>query len=293
MAILDTEIDDELETEANEALDTETEMGDESESVPEPEAGEETEESEGGLDVIVLKGETPEEIQEQRGPLPNKLRRLLREKEKALRETNRRLQELEARAGVAPEQLRPKPKIEDFGYDADKFSEALIEWTEEKRVKVDEPARRQKEQAEVAERELKVKQEKYNRDKQSLRVRDFPEAEATVASTLSDVQQGLLLELASPEVAVYAIGTRPKLLAELAGLSPAKFAVRIGRLEAELSIERKSPAPAPEARVPRAAGTVSVSADRMRLRELEKKFEKNPASVDRGEIIRLRKQLKG
>lgn len=279
MAILDTEIDDEiLDDDANLAVETEEpEINDEQLSVEEPGEGNDDGEEVVEEDVVTLKGEKPEEVGETfKGPAP-KWVKTVRDQNKALK---KELQELRAKV-QSPAQtvdLRPKPTLAECNYDEVKFAESLEAWHEEKRVKVDEPKLRAQREQEAADRELRERQAKYNRDKAALKVRNFSEAEENVTSALSDVQQGLLLELARPEVAVYVLGTRPKLLEELASLTPAKFAIRMGKLEAELSIERKSRASAPEARVPRSAGAGSVlnseAAYRRELARLEVEADK-------------------
>jgi hypothetical protein len=284
MGVLDDEFEDELDTGAEEALDTGTEIGDEQSSVAA--AGEGIEE-EGELDVITLKGEKPEDLPEApQGQLPNRLRKLLREKDKELRELRART------PAPAQVELKPRPKLEQFGFNEEEHAKALDAWYEEKRVKVDEPQARAKREQETAEKEWQAKQAAYNTAKQTLKVKNFAEAEENVKEALSDVQQGLLLDGADrPEVAVYILGMRPKLLAELAAIkSPAKFAARIGKLEADLSIERKAGAPAPEARAPRAAGSagsIGNAAYERELARLEKEYER---TGDRTAIRKLKEK---
>lgn len=287
MALLDTEIDEELEDDANLAIETEeSENGDEQSSVAAPEEGEESGEAD-DQDVITLKGETPEEANgAPKGPAP-KWVKTVRDQNKALK---KELQELRAQV-QAPQssQLRAKPTLADSQYDEIKFAEALEAWHEEKRVKVDEPKAKAQREQEQADQELRAKQAKYNQNKVALKVKNFAEAEENVTEALTDVQQGLLLELARPEVAVYVLGTRPKLLAELAVLTPAKFAIRMGKLEAELSVERKAGV-APEARVPRTAGAGSASAinsEAAYKRELDRLEKEYDRTGDRTAIRKL------
>ena len=78
----------------------------------------------------------------------------------------------------------------------------------------------------------------YNAAKADLKARDFEDAEAVIADTLSVTQQGIILDGAEkPALLVYALGKNPKKAAELAAITnPVAFAAAIGRLEASLKV---------------------------------------------------------
>jgi hypothetical protein len=288
-------LDEELEQGLEEGLNQEEGLEQEESLEQDPEASEESAEGEPTEELVFkLKGEKPEEAPAVKAPAPKWVKDLRKERE----ELRRKVTELEAKVnstGAQTTELRPRPKLEEFGYDEAKWVEANDAWLEEKRVKIDEPQQKAKREQEAAERDWKEKQAKYNADKTKLKVKNFEEAESNVREALSDVQQGLLLDGADkPEIAVYILGMRPKLLEELAAIkSPAKFAARIGRLEADLMIEKRAGTPsAPEDRAPRSAGTVmGKNGIQRKIDELEAKFDKGLLR-DRSEIVRLKSELK-
>lgn len=84
-------------------------------------------------EVTVSIGEEPDPQAEEERKAPQWVREL----RKADREKTRRIKELEAKLSTPtetkPAQLGPKPKIEAYDYDAEKFEAALTQWYETKR----------------------------------------------------------------------------------------------------------------------------------------------------------------
>lgn len=148
--------------------------------------------------------------------------------------------------------LGPKPKIEDFGYDADEFANALEKWHGDK-LAVDQAQREQeaaqRKQAEAWQGVLTG----YETAKKTLKVPDFDDVETEVRGKLSQVQQGILLQGAKGKAAemVYALGKHPAKLTELAAITdPVEFAVAIGELKGKTQVQPKTkPATEPEPRV--------------------------------------------
>ena len=180
---------------------------------------------------------------------------------KANREKDKRIRELEAKLGggqAAQEvKLPPKPKLEDFDYDPDKYEERLTEWFEQKR-KFDaqqEAARRAQEEVETA---WQTKVEQYNSAKTQLKVPDYDDAEAFVQEKFNVTQQGIIIQgLENPALVVYALGKNQKKALELSQIAdPVRFAVAIGKLETQLKVTtRKAPPPPPKT----VTGTAPVS----------------------------------
>ena len=187
----------------------------------------------------------------------------------------RRIRELEAKLQTTaqtenkPVALGPKPKLEEFDYDADRFEQALDAWHERKRQHDLETERvRQAEQTQ--QQAWQAKLEGYSKAKAELKVRDYEDAEAIAQEVFNVTQQGVILQGAdNPALVIYALGKNPKKAADLAKINdPVKFAFAVAKLEKELKVTNRRAAPAPE-RVIQGTGRVSGAVDSTleRLRE--------------------------
>jgi hypothetical protein len=121
---------------------------------------------------------------------------VLRTVRQKLRETQRRLRELEAKAAPAPEQLPvigKKPTLEELDYDTDKFESALMQWHESKR-KVAEHQQRQQQAQQAQQAEWEGRLHGYTQAKQALkdaaRVLALPYA---VGEKLTKAMPGMVL----------------------------------------------------------------------------------------------------
>lgn len=219
--------------------------------------------------VVSIGEEAPPAEEEQRAP------EWVRELRKANREKERRIRELEAKLQTTaqtenkPVALGPKPKLEEFDYDADRFEQALDAWHERKRQHDLETERvRQAEQTQ--QQAWQAKLEGYSKAKAELKVRDYEDAEAIAQEVFNVTQQGVILQGAdNPALVIYALGKNPKKAAELAkNTDPVKFAFAVAKLEKELKVTNRRAAPAPE-RVIQGTGRVSGAVDSTleRLRE--------------------------
>jgi len=219
--------------------------------------------------VVSIGEEAPPAEEEQRAP------EWVRELRKANREKERRIRELEAKLQTTaqtenkPVALGPKPKLEEFDYDADRFEQALDAWHERKRQHDLETERvRQAEQTQ--QQAWQAKLEGYSKAKAELRVRDYEDAEAIAQEVFNVTQQGVILQGAdNPALVIYALGKNPKKAADLAKINdPVKFAFAVAKLEKELKVTNRRAAPAPE-RVIQGTGRVSGAVDSTleRLRE--------------------------
>lgn len=219
--------------------------------------------------VVSIGEEAPPAEEEQRAP------EWVRELRKANREKERRIRELEAKLQTTaqtenkPVALGPKPKLEEFDYDADRFEQALDAWHERKRQHDLETERvRQAEQTQ--QQAWQAKLEGYSKAKAELKVRDYEDAEAIAQEVFNVTQQGVILQGAdNPALVIYALGKNPKKAAELAkNTDPVKFAFAVAKLEKELKVTNRRAAPAPE-RIVQGTGRVSGAVDSTleRLRE--------------------------
>lgn len=215
---------------------------------PEPPTGDAPDEDEVEGEVIVTIGEQapPPPAEDERDPkLVNKLRKLLREQERKVREYENKLRATQAPVESQPPVLPPKPTLESFDYEADKYEEALASWFEKKRAADDHAAKLRKAQ-EDEQNAWKSRLDAYGKAKASLRVRDYEDAESNVVQSLDVTQQGIIVSGAeNPALVTYAIGKDAGKLKELSAIKdPVRFAFAIAKLETQLkTMPRKPPTP--------------------------------------------------
>lgn len=261
------EVVEEIESEESEE---ETELDEPSESEESTESEEETEEDdEEDEDFITLGDEEApaSEDHESVKELPKKLREEIRERNKKIRGLEQKLEQLTA-TETKPVTLSPEPELEDYDYDTDKYKQAMAEWFTQKNEH--EKAEQEKEQqAQAWNKTL----ETYAEKKSSLKVSDYDEAEYTVLETLSETQQGIILQGADdPALLVYALGKNPKRAKELADIKdPVKFSFAVSKLETTVKKNSRRKAPPAEKTV---SGTGKGSAIDSTLDKLRAEAEK-------------------
>lgn len=197
----------------------------------------------------------------------------VRQLRKEHRELKRRNRELESKLQESAQSdlvlsLPPKPKLEDFDYDPQKFEAKLEEWytIKKKHDEQQEQFRRAQEEAQKAWQE---RLESYNKAKSELKVRDYEDAESYVQEQFNVTQQGIIIQgLDNPALVVYALGKNPKKAAELAAIKdPVRFAVVVAKLETQLKVfNRKAPPPPPKVVSGSAPVSGSVDSTLERLR---------------------------
>lgn len=241
-------------------------------------------------EVIVSVGDAPppQPVEEEKDPrLVNKLRKLLREQERKVREYEGKLKAA-APVEPSPPTLGPKPKLEDLDYDAEKYETAIAAWFERKRAH-DEHAQKQKQAEEQQRQAWQARLDGYAKAKASLRVRDYEEAEHAVVDTLDVTQQGIIVSgCDNPALVTYALGKDSAKLAELKAITdPVKFAFAVSKLETQLKVTPRKPASAPEAVVKsntRTSGSVDSQLERLRA-EADR-------TGDYTQVFRYKQQLK-
>jgi hypothetical protein len=232
-----------------------------------------TEEAETEL-VVSIGNEEPEpEPEAQKAPeWVKELRKQNREYQKRIRQLERNTQ-APAPQGETTTAPPKKPTLADVDYDTGAYEAKLDQWYGAKAEYDRQAAERQR-----AEQSVKgawdAKIAGYNTAKAELKARDFEDAEAVIADTLSVTQQGIILDGAEkPALLIYALGKNPKKAAELAAITnPVAFAAAIGRLEASLKVTSRKPSAAPETIVSgnaRSSGSVDNTLERLRA-EAEK-----------------------
>lgn len=186
---------------------------------------------------------------EENTPAPEwvrELRKSHREAQKKIREYESKLQALQSTENK-PVALGPKPKLEDFDYDSERYEKSLEQWYDRKRLAAEAEAKTKAAEEEQA-KSWQAKLEAYGKAKAELKVKDYDDAEEVAQQVLNTVQQGVILQGAdNPALVVYALGKNPKKAKELASLSdPVKFAFAVAKLEKDLKVTARKPAPAPE-----------------------------------------------
>lgn len=233
------------------------------------------EESAESDEVVISIGDEPiEEAKEQAPEWVRDLRRADREKSKRIKELEAKLQSV-----VSPEAkpitLGKKPSLSDDGidYDAELFEQRLTEWHERKR-QIEQQESEQKRERDAQEQAWKDRLDAYAKSKESLKVKDYEDAEAVAQETLNVTQQGILVQGAdNPALIIYALGKNPAKAKELAGIKdPVKFAFAIAKLETQLKVTNRKAPPPPEKVVQgtgRASGAIDSTLERLRA-EAEK-----------------------
>ena len=252
--------------------ENETELLDGGEMPPDPVAEGETpaaEEAENEI-VVSIGNEEPPPEPEQTQQAPEwvkELRKQNREYQKRIRQLERNTQ-APAPQGETTTAPPKKPTLADVDYDTGAYEAKLDQWYTAKAEYDRQAAERQR-----AEQSVKgawdAKIANYNTAKNDLKARDFEDAEAVIADTLSVTQQGIILDGAEkPALLIYALGKNPKKAAELAAITnPVAFAAAIGRLEASLKVTSRKPSAQPEQLVSGNApksGSVDNTLERLR-----------------------------
>jgi len=231
----------------------------EEQAAPEPEPEE----------ITVMIGDEP--VEEEVQPAPEwvrDLRKKNREDQKRIRELEARLAQQQApQTSAAPGK---KPELEDFDYDTTKYEASLADWFDKKR-RYDDQLAQSKRQEEEAQEAWQNKLESYAQSRTSLKVKDFEDAESTVAEMLNVTQQGVVIQGAeNPALVIYALGKNPKKAKELASIAdPVKFAFAIAKLETQLKVTGKRTPPPPEKTVGGGTAPIrgAVDSNLERLRE--------------------------
>lgn len=243
-----------------ETLQQEEQIGDSADENPSQEkAQEETQEEE----ITVMIGDEPVEDKTEAAP------EWVRELRRKNREDQRRIRELEAKLAAQNPQptLGAKPTLEEHDYDTERYEAALADWIERKK-RYDAELEVQKRAEEEQSLTWQEKLQSYANARTSLKVKDFEDAETTVAELFNVTQQGVVIQGAeNPALVIYALGKNAKKAKELAAITdPVKFAFAIAKLETQLKVNRKS-APPPEKTIGGTApirGAVDSNLDRLR-----------------------------
>lgn len=222
----------------------------------------------------------------------------VREIRTALKEAKRREKELQReleslRAPITNTHIPDiveKPTLESVGYDPEEYEQALLTWKEVQD--------RQLYQQQLAMQQMQQEQQhwgqltnKYEQEKQSLKLSDYKEAEDEVVDTFEPFRQGLILQYSKePAKLIYALGKNKARLDELSRISdPIAFALAINDIERNMKV-KKSSTPAPEKRLNTGigAGLGNVQADA----RLDKLREEAQRTGDFTKVVAYKRSMK-
>lgn len=250
----------------------------------------------GEEEVVLMIGDAPapEEDEEELNKAPEwvrKLRKDHREAVKRNRELEQRLAEKETVETKPTVELGPKPKIEDYEFDAQDYEKALDEWHENRR-KFEEEDNRIKSDKKRQEDEWNTTLEGYKKAKSELKFKDVDESESLAFGLLDVTQQGIVISgCENPALVMYAIGKDPVEGKKLSSLKdPVKFATAIGKFEGKLKMAKRSNTPPPpEKKVTQGGGTSKSGAVDSTLERLRADAAK---TGDFSKVHEYKRQLK-
>jgi hypothetical protein len=218
----------------------------------------------------------------------------LREQRQKIKELERQKRELEEQlrakdAPISETPLGPKPKLEDYDYDADKFELAYDDWVGRRR-QADEKAAKANAEARAKEEAWQAKLTDYGQAKAKLKVPDYEEAEERIQQLFDVTQQGVMIAGAdNPALLVYALGKHPAKAKELAAIKdPVKFAFAVAKLETQMKTTSRPRAAPPPPETPLQSTAPSRSATNATLERLE---EEALRTNDRTKVAAYRRQL--
>lgn len=203
---------------------------------------------------------------EQDDDKPKKLSRSQRMK-RQIETLRSQLAQAEQRAtDPARKPVDPAPKFEAFNGDFDAYDAARIKWAAREAIREQQTVFQQ------------TQEQRMREDLQAETIREFQASQATARKAIPDFEAvvskaqipvarhvgELILESDKAGLLQYHLATRPELVDELNGLSPADAARRIGRLEGRLSYPKprtETKAPPPSAKLRGAATPSSPDAD--------------------------------
>lgn len=192
--------------------------------------------------------ETPPQDDFSGQPAPDwvkELRRKNRELEKELKQVKQTQVTPQSNDDlIAPK----KPTLKDCDYDEDLLDQKLEEYVQAKSQYESKKREKEREQEQI-QKTWEEKVNTYQEKAKELNVNDYDISEDNVKDSLSDVQQGILLDtLKNPALFVYAIGKNEAKLKEIANIkNPVQFAAEVARLEMTLkSNKTQRQAPPPE-----------------------------------------------
>lgn len=227
--------------------------------------------------LLEIAEEPPEET-----PVIRTLRKQLREAQKELKAAKRE------QAAPAANDPGPRPKLEDFDYNEDRFAEGLTEWTAKKAMfRAEQDKAKATQDAIHADFQEAVS--RFEESKAEFAAHDFDAVESSVREVLGVEKMTVLVDTSTDAAKVlYALGKNPAQMERLASIkNPFRFAAEIGRLEGKIRMKSSAPKPpAPEHRPANTSAAASPDKTLDRLREEARK------TGDFTKVLAFRAQMK-
>lgn len=241
-------------------------------------------------DIVVTIGEPEPDEESEHKEAPGfvkKLRSVNKHQKKEIRELKEQLSKMQP--GEKPIELGEKPTLEGCKYD-DKAYEAELEQYYTRKRKVDEQQAVQLKQQEEQKEAYQSKLTRYAESKKQHGFKDFEDAEANVLDSFTEAQQSIIVEAAEDSaLLVYALGTNPKILTELAKeKNLVNFTYKLAKVEGQVKKTPRKKAPKPESTPKGNSGGISGTADET-LKRLRAKAER---TGDLTEVRKYKKKLR-
>lgn len=270
---------DEAETPQDEEV---LELTEEASDTPNEETQPEATDEDGDEVVVGFADEQPEEEPEPENSTVRKMREALREKERELKELRAKVDPPKAKR-----ELPPEPTLESCDYDEDVLKAETRKWDKIKaEIEADEAEAEREKEARTAVWE--ARKQRYVEGKVKIGV-DLTDAEATVDQALGQTRSPVLLLAQDPAALALALSRSP---AKLKELSEAKddfeLAYMVGKLEGQVTVQRRKKAPAIDRAVGGTASTTLLSTD-AQLEKLEKEADR---TGDRSKVIEYKRKLR-
>lgn len=203
--------------------------------------------------------EEPENVEA--SDLPKHLRNQIKERDRELIAAKRRLEELEKKVAPAPVELGPKPKLEDFDYDEDKWDAAVDDWTD-KKVQIALQKQNEVKDDDLVE-EAQTDVAKFQQSVQALTYPDAKDIVKSVGEVMpAPLQYAVAATAIDPATFIYALGKHPAKLQELLAIkNTTKQIAAIVRMEASMKVGQGRKAPEPD-RPQRGNASAAIKTDK-------------------------------
>lgn len=188
----------------------------------------------------------PEEEEDEAPDLPKKLRNEIKDRDRQLVVMRQQLDDAQRKSAPVKVEVGPKPRLEDFDYDEDKWDVAVDAWSDTKVQAAIQEQTAVKDDGLLEEAQNDVA--KFQTGIQSLAFADAKQVTEAVASALpANLQYVIAATANDPATFTYALGKHPARLQEILSIkNPTKQIAAIVRMEATLKVGQSRKAPEPD-----------------------------------------------
>jgi hypothetical protein len=188
-----------------------------------------------------------EEPEEEEAPdLPKKLRNEIKERDRQIVVMRQQLEEAQRQSAPVKVEVGPKPQLEDFDYDEDKWGVAVDAWTDTK-----VQAAIQEQTAVKDDGLIEEAHNDYAKAEAGLQALTFKDAKQVTESVVSALPKNLryviVATMKDPATFIYALGKHPARLQEILSIkNPTKQIGAIKDLEYSMKVGQSRKAPEPD-----------------------------------------------